>query len=168
MMILLRLIHVMCGALVVGGVVLLNAFIMPAIGRAGPAGGQVIQQLTQRTALMKYLPSVGGFAVLSGIALFVLDTKMSNGTFASSPMGMTYSIGGLAAALSLIIGSAMGARSGKEMGSIIAAVAASGGPPTGAQATRIGELQAKMRTGGMISTALILVAIAAMSVARYV
>jgi hypothetical protein len=81
---------------------------------------------------------------------------------------MTYSLGGLCAVAALAIGGIMTARSAEKLGTMGAAIAASGGPPTAEQAATIAMLRARMKTGAGISMALALIAVVAMAVARYV
>ncbi|MDB4878367.1 MAG: hypothetical protein JWM41_4813 [Gemmatimonadetes bacterium] len=166
-MIVFRLLHILAGVLWVGGLVLMSAFIMPALSSSGAAGGQVMQNLVQGTKLTKYLPAMGGIAVLAGFALFYLNMSVAP-TWASSRSGMTYSIGGLCGLVALVVGSIMTARSAGTIGKMGAAIAASGAPPTAEQTARIAVLRARMKTGAQIAMTLALVAVIAMAVARYV
>jgi hypothetical protein len=168
LVIVLRLIHIITAVLWVGGISLLAMFILPSIEMAGPIGGQFMQVVVQRTKLPKYLPSIGGLTVLSGFALFWRDMSVSGGSFAQSASGMTFSIGGLAGLIGLIVGSTMSTKSAKALGVLGATIAQSGGPPSAEQAAQIGALRARMKSGTNISLVLLLIATAAMAVARYV
>ncbi len=168
LVILLRFLHIVCAVLWVGGAGVATLFLLPAVGVAGAPGGQFMQVLIERTKLGQYLPATGGIAVLSGIFLFWRDSAMSGGAFAASRMGITLSIGGLCGLLGLIIGGMITGRSVGELGVIGAAVNSAGGPPSPQQAARIEMLRARMKTGSKWSFVLMLLATAAMSVARYV
>jgi uncharacterized membrane protein len=167
LVILLRLLHIILGVLWVGGIGLLTWFIIPAVGMAGPSGGQFMQTLTVRTKLVRYMPAIGGLTVLAGFALFWRDMSVSGGSFAQTRAGMTFSIGGLAALIALIVGGIMMGRSAKELGEIGTRVSQAGSPPSPEQAQRIGALQARMKSGASIVLTLLLIATATMAVARY-
>jgi uncharacterized membrane protein len=166
-MIVFRLLHIVAGVLWVGGLVMMTLFVLPAINASGPAGTQVMQKLIQGTKLTKFLPATGGIAVLAGFVLFYFDMSVAPSWSRSGP-GMTYSLGGLCAVAALAIGGIMTARSAEKLGTMGAAIAASGGPPTAEQAATIAMLRARMKTGAGISMALALIAVVAMAVARYV
>jgi uncharacterized membrane protein len=163
-----RLLHIVTGVLWVGGLAILAWFIIPAVFMSGATGGAFMQTVTQRTKMLKYLPSIGGLAVLSGFVLFWRDMTMGGASFANSRMGMTLSLGGLAALAALIIGAIMSARSAKEIGRIGAAIASAGAPPSAEQAQRMDLLRGRMKKGSTISVWLALIATMAMAVARYV
>jgi hypothetical protein len=80
---------------------------------------------------------------------------------------MTYGGGGLAAIIALIVGIVMIGRPVGEMGRIGAAIGQSGGPPSSEQGRRMGILRARIETGNKVTWMLLLVAAAAMAVARY-
>ncbi len=165
--IVLRLFHVISAVFWVGGLTLLTVFITPAIGATGQVGEKFMQYLMGHTKLTVFMPGVGLVTVLSGLALYWRNTSMSAGTFASSPPGMTYGVGGLAGIIALIVGVIMIGRSGNELGRIGAVIGASGGPPSSEQVERIAVLRGRITTGNQVTWALMLVAVSAMAVARY-
>jgi hypothetical protein len=167
LVIVLRLFHVINAVLWFGGLTLLVMFIVPAIDASGPIGQQFMQQLMRHTKVAVYMPVVGLLTVLSGAGLFWRNSSISAGAFASSVPGMTYGTGGLAAIVALVLGIIMIGRSAGEMGRIGAAIGKSGGPPSSEQTQRMAVLRARMGTGNKIVWALLLVAVTAMAVARY-
>jgi hypothetical protein len=168
MTIVLRLLHITFGVLWVGAMGLMVMYVMPAIGKAGPAGGQVMQHLMGKGKVTTYMPILGIVTVLAGFTLYYRDMHASNGTFAGSRMGMTYGIGGVSAVLALIVGGAMTGASGTKMMKISAEVAAGGGRPTPEQAAQMGALQARMKLGARITFLLMLITTITMAVARYI
>jgi uncharacterized membrane protein len=166
-MLVFRLFHVISGVLWVGGVVLLSFFVAPAVRAAGPAGGQFMRQLLIRTPLAAYIPSVAGLTVLSGFGMFWVDSTMAAGNWAATGPGITYSIGGLAGLLALIIGGIMMGRSISELKKI-AMASDPGAPPAPEQAARIAQLQQRVDKGTKIVLPLLVIAVVAMAVARYV
>lgn len=166
--IVMRLIHIVLGALWVGGVGLLVMFIMPAVARTGPVGGQFMQHMVRNTKVTVYLPILGMFNVLSGLVLIWRDSSASGGTFMKTASGMTYSVGALAAIIALIFGSVMSGRSAAQLKAMMAAAETSGGLSAAEQGQRIAMLQGRMRLGARVAFALLLITVVCMAVARYV
>jgi hypothetical protein len=167
-MIVLRLFHIFSGVLWVGGVALLSWFIIPAVEGTGPAGGGVMKFLLVKTKFGPYFPALAGFTVLSGILMYWWDGSRSTGTFYSSPMGVTLSIGGLSGIVAMIFGGAVVGRASAGMARIFRAVDAQGGPPTPEQTAELMALRAKVSWAARIVLPLLLIAVIAMAIARYV
>jgi hypothetical protein len=164
MTIVLRLLHIICGVLWVGALGLMTMFLMPAIGRTGPIGGQFMQHLVNKTKLTAYMPVLAIITVLAGFGLYYIDMRASAGSFGRSAMGMAYGIGGAAAVVGFLVGGIMTGGSAGKIGKITATLS---GPPSPEQAAEIAKLQGRMKTGARISFALLLFTTAAMAVARY-
>jgi uncharacterized membrane protein len=162
MIIVLRLLHVVGGLLWVGSVALAVLFVAPTAGAIGPAGGQFMGYLVNKTKFPVYV------TVLAGLALYWHDMSISGGSFASSPMGMTYGIGGAFAVVALIIGAAVTGRTTNDLGRLSAAVQAQGGPPSPEQAAQLAQLSGRLRSSARITFGLMLVTSVAMAIARYV
>ena len=150
MTIVLRLLHIIGGLLWVGGLGFVM-FLIPAVRKTGPAGGQFMQHLVSKTTFPIYMPIVGLVTTLAGFALYWRDMTVSNGSFGASRMGMTYGIGGAAALVALIVGGVMTGGSAGKLAKISQAAAAAGGPPSAEQMQRIGAMQARMNLGARIS-----------------
>lgn len=167
-MILLRLFHILCGVLWVGGVATTTWFLVPAVRGSGPAGGAVMRFMLVKTRFAPYFPALAGLTVLSGLLMFWWDASHSNGGFGSSPMGITLSIGALAGIIAMIYGGAVIGRSAGEMAKILRVVDASGGPPTADQSSRLTGLSDKVSRGSKVVLPMLIIAVVAMSIARYV
>ena len=167
-MIVLRLFHIFSGVLWVGGVALLAWFIIPAVEGTGPAGGGVMKFLLVKTKFGPYFPALAGLTVLSGIFMYWWDASRSNGAFYSSPMGITLGIGGLSGVIAMILGGAVVGRASAGMARVFRAIDAQGGPPTAEQTTELMTLRAKVQWAATIVLPLLLLAVIAMSIARYV
>ena len=168
MMIVLRLFHIFSGVLWVGGVAMLTWFILPSVIGSGPAGGGVMKFLLVKTKFGPYFPALGGLTVLSGIFMYWWDASRSNGAFYSSPMGMTLGVGGLAGVIALVFGGAVVGRATAGMAKIFRAVDAQGGPPTAEQSAELMTLRTKVGWAARIVLPMLLIAVIAMAIARYV
>jgi hypothetical protein len=161
---LFRLLHVFFGVLWVGGVVLIALFIQPTVRAVGPAGGQFMGHLLTKTKIAAYFPAVAGLNVVAGLFLFWRNTA-GGGNWAGTRQGMTISIGAAAAIIAFLIGGVM---IGRSMGEIAKILKASSGPPQGEAAAQIGAYQAKIQRGTKIVLPLLIIAVIAMSIGRYV
>lgn len=167
LIIILRLIHVVSGALWVGMLTFSTFFLMPAIQEVGPDGGKVMAAV-QRRGIMTIMPLVALGTLISGIWLYVRDAAGGHAEFAQSPMGMAFGLGGLAAILAWVLGVAV------MRPSMMKAMALGQGlgPSTAAEERQrvMAEAQRLRARAGAASRAtayLLFFAIAAMAVARY-
>jgi uncharacterized membrane protein len=161
---LFRLLHIFAGVLWVGGVVMIALFVQPTVRAIGPAGGQFMGYLLTKTRVAAYFPAVAGINVVAGLFLFWRDVA-AGGHWAGTRSGMTYSIGALAAIIAFLVGGVM---IGKSMGDVAKILRASGGPPQGEAAAQMAASQARIQRGTKIVLPLLVVAVIAMAVGRYV
>jgi uncharacterized membrane protein len=152
--IILRFAHVFFGALWVGMMVMTTFFVGPAVEEAGPEGGKVMAGLMRRRVLM-LMPL---FALITLISGFWLFSKLGRGFMATS-MGKAFAFGGALALLAFVIGMAA-ARPAMMRAQRLAQ---SGGSPAEVQ-----QLRARANVLGRVVAVLLLIALAAMAVARYV
>ncbi|HJR51046.1 MAG TPA: hypothetical protein VJ794_08075 [Gemmatimonadales bacterium] len=167
LVIILRFIHVVSGAVWVGMVVFTTFFLMPAVAEAGPDGGKVMAGV-QRRGVMTLLPILAIATLLSGLWLYVRAAAGMHAEFARSPVGMAFGLGGLAAILAWLVGMIVLRPSMlKAM-----ALAQSLGPSTSADERQhvMAEAQRLRTRAAAASRAtawLLLIAVTAMAVARY-
>jgi hypothetical protein len=166
-LIVLRLVHIVAGVFWVGAALLITIFLLPSIRAAGPAGGEVMQQLTQIRHLPRYLEVATVLTLASGVLLY---WHMSGGFhfawFRSDP-GLLFGGGGLLAILAGTLGFTVNAPTARRMGSLGAAIRQGGGPPTPEQAAELQRLQVRMFRASQLSAVLLVLSTAAMAVARY-
>jgi len=167
LVIILRFIHVVAGAIWVGMVVFTAFFLMPAIQEVGPDGGKVMAAV-QRRGLMTLLPILALSALISGIWLYIRAGAGMPAEFGRSPVGMAYGLGGLAGIVAWVLGVAV------LRPSMLKAMALgqSLGPSASAEERQrvMGEaqrLRARAATSGRATAYLLLFAVTAMAVARY-
>ena len=164
---LLRFVHIVIGVAWAGAVIFIATFLLPAMKAVGPAGGPVMANLAQVRRLPAYLMGGVILTVLSGIALYWNDSLGFSTQWMSTGPGKTFAFGGAMGIIVAIIGMAVNAPTAKRMGALTAAIHASGGPPSPEQAAEIQRLQARLLTAMRAAAVLLLLAITAMSVARY-
>jgi hypothetical protein len=167
LIIVLRFVHVVFGAIWVGMVVLATFFLMPAIQEVGPDGGKVMAAV-QRRGLMTVMPLLALGALISGIWLYIRAGAGMPAEFGRSPVGMAFGLGGLAAIVAWVLGVAV------LRPSMLKAMALgqSLGPSASAEERQrvMGEaqrLRARAAAAGQATAYLLLFSVAAMAVARY-
>ena len=166
LLLVVRALHIVAGALWVGGIVALSLFVAPSIMASGPAGGAVMKQLIETRKFPLYMMGMAILTVLSGFGLFWSDAH-GNETFTHSPFGRAISIGAALAIVALVLGMTVGAPSAKRLGALAAQAQARGGAPDPAAAAEMQRLQRKMQIVTRLAAALILLAVIAMASARY-
>jgi uncharacterized membrane protein len=167
LVIILRFIHVVFGAIWVGMVVFTTFFLMPAIQEVGPDGGKVMGAI-QKRGLMTFIPILALGALISGIWLYIRDAAGMHAEFARSPVGMAFGVGGLAAIAAWLLGVIVLRPSMLKAMSL----AQSLGPSTSPEERQrvMGEaqrLRERAAAAGRATAFLLLFAVAAMAVARY-
>lgn len=165
--VLLRLVHIGAGVFWAGGAFLVAGFLEPAVRGAGPEGGRFMQRLVQQHRLPMYLLAAGALAILSGVVLY---WRMSGGlqpAYVTSPVGLTFALGGLAAILAFVLASIESAPVAARLGAAAGAMQAAGGPPTPEQLAELGGLQARLTRALRLTAGLLAVAVIAMAIARY-
>jgi uncharacterized membrane protein len=161
----LRLVHIVFGVFWVGAVLFATFVLMPSMKASGPSGIVIMKELGRRRMPMIMM----GSAILTvgaGIWMMILFASGAPG-WMSTTTGRTFSMGGALAILSLVIGMIVNAPAARRMGAIGEAVGRRGGPPTAEEAQELARLQARMGTAGVVVAILLLLATAAMAVARY-
>lgn len=103
MVLTLRLIHIGLGVFWAGSLMFLAFYLGPAVGRAGPEGGRVMQEL-QKARLMQVMPLVALFTILSGAWLMWIVSGGFDGTFFRSRYGISLTIGAVASIVAYAIG----------------------------------------------------------------
>src|ERR1041384_2748613 len=162
---LLRLIHILAGVFWVGGVLFLTRFLLPTTSALGPAAGPVMDHLNRVRRLPQSLLGAGFITVLSGFTLYWRDAAGSGRAF---PTGMVFGAGGIFAILAVLIGLAVNIPTARRLGEFLASIQASGGAPSPEQKGVLLALQTRLGNAARAVAALLVLATAAMAVARYV
>jgi len=158
LIVVLRLVHIVFGATWVGMMVLAQLFLAPAIAEAGPEGGKVMAAL-QRRKMMVIIPIFALLTILSGAWLiFAVYGNMAG--FMASRVGQTFSIGATLAIVAFVIGITV-------MRPAMMRMAALAQDPV-KNRDEIQRLRARGASVGRLVVILLILAIGAMAVARYV
>jgi hypothetical protein len=163
----LRLVHIVAGAVWVGIAVFVAFFLGPAIQDAGTDGGKVMAAL-QRRGFMIVLPVLALATILSGVWLYWRASAGFHPDYVSSRPGLTFAVGAVAALAAFALGVTVMRGSMLRAGSLAQALGEA--TTEAARAERLLEIQ-RLRARGALAgrwvALLLLVAAAAMAVARY-
>jgi len=143
--------------------VFVAAFLLPSLRAVGPAGGPVLAQLVQVRKYPIYMMALAILVLLSGIALLASEPV----SWMHTATGRTFSAGGAVAIVGAVLGMAMTSPAARKMGALSAAAAKRSGPPTPDEVAELQRLQSKVTSSTRIVTVLLVLATAAMAVARY-
>ena len=106
LVVVLRLVHIVCGVLWVGFAVFTGLLLMPALQDVGADGGKVVAAL-QRRGLMTIMPLLAFGTLISGLWLYARDSAGFQPSFMTSSVGLTFGLGGLAAIGAFAVGMAV-------------------------------------------------------------
>ena len=163
----LRLVHIVLGVYWVGAILFFVTFLQPSVRDAGPDGMKVVQQIVRR-GYLNVLPVIAGLTMLAGLFLYWQDANAMDGMWMSSGLGRGLTVGAVAAIVGFLVGFFVMRRStvrAMALGQALSQVAE--GPE---RQTRMAEIDRLRRRAAMSShwvAGLLLIAVAAMAVARY-
>ena len=167
-LLILRVIHVVIGVCWAGAIVFIAVFLLPALRASGPAAAPVMAQLTQVRKMPMHLIGMGFLTLLSGTALFWNDSAGFNESWMQTGPGRTFSLGGTLGVIVLLMGLMINVPTAKRLDAIGGLVREAGGIPNAEQAAEIARLQIRLYTAMRIAAVMLVLAAAAMSVARYI
>lgn len=162
-----RVLHVGLGVFWVGTVVFTSAFLLPSMRDAGPDAAKVAAGLMKRRFL-DVIPAAALVTILSGLYLYWRVSGGFSSPYMSSPMGMTYGAGAVAALIALTLGLSI-MRPSMLQAAALTQIAATAEPDE--RSRLLGEAQAlRARAGaaGVIVAWLLVLTVIAMAVGRYV
>jgi uncharacterized membrane protein len=164
----LRLIHILTGVFWVGGILVFARFVFPAARALGPAAGPFMDQVVRVRKLPRALILAGVFTVLSGVGLYWRDSMGFRSEWMRTPTAMVFGIGGVLAITALVIGVTVNAPTAQRLAALSGKIQAQGGPPTPEQVAEVQRLQKRLGVVMPVVTTLVVLATAAMALARYV
>ena len=167
MMIVLRFLHVVSGALWVGMFAFMTFFLMPAFGEAGPEGAKVMAAMAKRR-IPVIMPVIALITLVSGFWLFQRLSGGQAGALMATPVGKTFGIGGLAALLAFLVGMILGRPIMMRSAKLAESLSTASPADRSRIQAEMQHLRARGATLNRVVMALLLLALAAMAVARYV
>ena len=166
-MIFVRVVHVGSAMVWFGGAIVGAIFLAPTAAALGEAGQPFMDHLMRRRRLGVLFPIVAALTVLAGAALYWRDSDGLQSTWVTSPTGLAFAIGGIAAIVSFALGFILVAPSVALQTAVGNELAASGGEPDAGQRARLERADRLMRLATRVDLPLLLLAGLTMATARY-
>ncbi|MEP6468621.1 MAG: hypothetical protein ABJC24_02520 [Chloroflexota bacterium] len=167
LLIFFRIIHVGSAMIWFGGTIVSAFFLQPTVQALGAAGQPFMEQLMNRRKMGVMFPIVAALTVLSGAALYWRDSNGLQLTWITSPTGLAFTLGGLAAIAAFVGGGILVGPSIAEQVAVKGEMAANDGVATDAQRERLDRADRRLKLAGQIDLPLLLFAGLTMAVARY-
>jgi uncharacterized membrane protein len=161
----LRIAHIAGGVIWVGSAILYLFLLIPVARSAEAAGQKFMQTLGPRFG--KMMGIVTTVTVLSGALLYARYLAAGLAFMWTTHAGLAFTVGALAALASYVIGATVFGKTQEKIGALGAAMQSAGGPPRPEQIAEMHRLQAFLMKAYRIDFALLVVAMIAMAVARY-
>jgi uncharacterized membrane protein len=168
-MLVFRVLHIAAGVAWAGSVFLFVVLIQPSAQAIGPAATPFMMELLGKRKLVSWLLSLAGTTIVAGLFLYWKDWHDygSLSDFLGSRFGLALTLGALAAIAAFAIG-LFGTRPNvSRLLELAARAAASEGGPPPEVAQEIPRVQARLKALARTAFGLIIVAVLAMSTARY-
>lgn len=166
-LILLRIVHIGSAMTWFGGSIIGGFFLTPTAKTLGQAGQPFMEHLMKRRRMGIFFPVVAALTVLSGAALYWRDSGGLQAAWITSPTGLAFTIGGLAAIVAFVLGFILVGPSVAEQTAVQTEMAGGDGVPTEAQRKRLDAADRKMQLANRFDVPLILLAGLTMAVGRY-
>ena len=160
-LVLIRLLHVLLGVFWGGAVLFLMFFLDPATRAAGPAGGQVMQQL-QKRGFTGTLVLVGLATVLTGFYVLWAVSGGFDAPFMGSGRGIVLSTGALTGLLALATGAHVSRPTVRKLGVVAQRVASAEGAPDPDDLAEMERLRARLTLAVRIAGVLLVITLATM------
>jgi uncharacterized membrane protein len=165
--IILRLIHIAAGIFWVGAAFVFFLFIQPSVRELGPEGQQFMGHLGTRKKLPGIILISAILTVLAGILLYIRVSDGFSADWIGSGPGIGFTIGGVAALVTVILGLIITKPAADRMGALGQQIAAAGGPPKPEQLAEMQRLQGRLLSIGWVSMVLLVISVVTMATARY-
>ena len=172
LMIVLRIFHILAGVLWVGSAFFFVAFLGPAAGMVPPdVSGPFFQVLVNKMRVPKVITGLATFTVTFGWILWLKNLRDYDWNLSAWAWhyhtGLALTIGGILATFAYFEGYLGVGKNVERITELGGQIAASGGPPTPEQQSRMQKLQADVKKHGQQDLVLLVLAVIAMATSQY-
>jgi hypothetical protein len=166
-LILFRIVHVGAAMTWFGGAIVSGFFLQPTVDALGVAGQPFMEHLMKRRRMGIMFPIVAALTILAGAGLYWHDSSGLQLDWMTSPSGLAFGIGGLAAFVAFIGGGVLIGPAIAEQTTVRGELARTGADPTPEQRARLDRADGKLKLASRIDLPLLLFAGLTMAVGRY-
>lgn len=163
-----RVLHILFAATWLGAAVVVSFFLLPAIEQAGPDGGKVVAGMVRRK-FDKFVPSIAGMTVLTGLYLYWHFTAGFDPAASASMSGRVFGAGGVLGIIALIIAGSGVAKNMRKVVALMKQAAETADAHTRAPLLeQAGQLRRKAGAAGRIVVVLLVITTVLMALGHYV
>ncbi len=166
-LVVLRLIHILGGIFWLGSGLFTTFFLIPALGRMGPAAAGPVMGALQQRRLFTVLPVVALLTIFLGVRLFQIMSGGFSPAYVSSGPGQTFLWSGVAAILAFLLSLLVSRPAAARAGQLGAAMASQPADQRAATAATLEKLRRRSGQSSAVAMVLLVGAAAGMAVARY-
>ena len=168
-MIVFRFFHIVAGALWVGSAFMFALFIGPSAAKVGPSAGPLLHVAVKERKVAKVITGLAVVNVVAGWSLWFGDMDDYGGLsdWLGSSFGVGLTIGAVLATSAFFLGYFGVGRNVERLVDLGDSVAASGQPPSPEVGARMAKIAADLERHSKLDLVLLLLAVTAMSTARY-
>lgn len=163
----LRLAHVVAGAAWVGGAFVMILLVSRTAKLRGADGDVFMSTLLTEGKASRYFEVAALTTVVAGSLLYWRASGGLQLGWVTSPTGIAFTIGAVAAVASLLWGGLLVGPAGKRAAAIEAEVTAAGGIATNAQRSELDAIKRRLNRFAVADLALLGIAVVTMATARY-
>jgi uncharacterized membrane protein len=164
-----RFLHIVAGALWVGSAFMFGAFIGPSAAEVAPTAAPLFGVLVNKRKLPKVIVGLGAVTVVAGWIMWFgrMNDYGGIGDWVGTTFGLVLTIGAVLATTAFFVGWLGIGRNVERLVALGDRIAAGGGPPTDEQGAEMGRIQKALEVAGKVDLTLLVLAVTAMSTARY-
>ena len=167
LMLALRFLHIVSGALWVGSSFMFTGFIGPSAAEVGPSAAPLLRVAVKKRKVHKVITGLATVTVVAGWWMWLRDMseRGSLGDWVGSRFGLVLTIGATLATIAFFAGALGVGRNVERLVNLSDEVGE--GPPSPEQQTRMARVMAELEKYGKLDLLLLVLAVTAMSTARY-
>jgi hypothetical protein len=162
----LRVIHLLCGVFWVGAGLYSTIFMAPAMSKAGPAAGPIMEELMRRK-IFTVMPLAAILTMLSGLRLLWITSGGFAPSYFTSPSGATFAIGGALAIIGFFFGMFYLRPGQMKMGALTQQMATASAEEKPALQAQLAKVRSANATGTAAAMTMLTLSVVAMAIARY-
>ncbi|MBA3779998.1 MAG: hypothetical protein H0X16_12015 [Chloroflexi bacterium] len=167
-LLLLRVVHIGAGVFWVGGAFTFFLFVAPSAGALEPpATKRFMDEVVNNRRFPTAILIASTLTILAGALLYWRDSAGLSAAWITSPTGIGFTVGAVAAIVSWILGPLAIRPTITRLQELGDQVMEAHRPPTAEEAGTLAALNQRLRTVGIINLVLLGIAVLSMAVARY-
>lgn len=166
LLLVLRVIHILCGTFWAGTTIFLVVFCEPTANALGPDGGKFMRHLTGNTLFPVAMSATGSLTVLAGLALFFVSSGSSLSWF-TSVHGLVLASAAALGIVAAVIGAGVLKGTLKKLEALAGQINATQAQPSAQQEKQLFALKQRFSRFARINAVLLTTCVIGMSIARY-